>query len=63
MTAHRILTISHYFADEKDMEDSKNQGFAVLDKDQVKCKVRFFRRDLCLDKGRRDKDPGRTCRD
>lgn len=30
------------FADEKDMEDSKNQGFVVLDKDAVKCKVRFF---------------------
>lgn len=30
------------FADEKDMEDSKNQGFTVLDKEQVKCKVRFF---------------------
>ena len=30
------------FADENDMDDSRNQGFAVLDKDQVKCKVRFF---------------------
>ena len=30
------------FADEKDMEDSKNQGFAVLDREAVKCKVRFF---------------------
>ena len=30
------------FADEKDMEDSKNQGFTVLDKEQVNCKVRIF---------------------
>ena len=30
------------FADEKDMEDSKNQGFTVLDREQVKCRVRFF---------------------
>ena len=30
------------FADEKDMEDSKNQGFTVLDREAVKCKVRFF---------------------
>ena len=30
------------FADEKDMADSSNQGFTVLDKEQVKCQVRFF---------------------
>lgn len=30
------------FADEKDMEDSSNQGFTVLDREAVKCKVRFF---------------------
>ncbi len=30
------------FADEKDMEDSRNQGFAVLDKEAVRCRVRFF---------------------
>ena len=30
------------FADEKDMDDSSNQGFTVLDKEQVKCQVRFF---------------------
>lgn len=30
------------FADEKDMDDSKNQGFTVLDREAVKCKVRFF---------------------
>ena len=30
------------FADEKDMEDSKNQGFAVLDRERMKFRVRFF---------------------
>ncbi len=30
------------FADEKDMEDSKNQGFAVLDREKMKFRVRFF---------------------
>ena len=30
------------FADEHDMEDSKNQGFTVLDRENVSCKVRFL---------------------
>lgn len=30
------------FANEADMENSKNQGFAVLDKEAGKCKVRLF---------------------
>lgn len=30
------------FANEADMEDSKNEGFVVLNKDQVKCKVRYL---------------------
>ena len=30
------------FADVKDMEDSSNQGFAVLDRETVRCRVRFF---------------------
>lgn len=30
------------FADEKDMEESSNQGFAVLDREKIVCKVRFF---------------------
>ena len=29
------------FMDENDMADSKNQGFTVLNKDAVHCKVRF----------------------
>ncbi|MDO5147178.1 MAG: putative selenate reductase subunit YgfK [Eubacteriales bacterium] len=35
------------FGDEADMEDSKNQGFVVLDKDAVKCKVRYLG-DTCV---------------
>lgn len=30
------------FADEADMENSKNQGFTVLDKESVTCKVRLL---------------------
>lgn len=30
------------FANEADMENSENQGFAVLDKDAVSCKVRYL---------------------
>lgn len=30
------------FANEKDMEDSKNQGFAVLDQERIICKVRYL---------------------
>lgn len=30
------------FASEKDMEDSKNQGFAVLDRENCECKVRYL---------------------
>lgn len=30
------------FADEKDMEESKNQGFTVLDREAVTCRVRFL---------------------
>ena len=30
------------FASEKDMEDSKNQGFTVLDPESVSCKVRYL---------------------
>lgn len=30
------------FASEADMEDSKNEGFVVLDRDQVSCKVRYL---------------------
>ena len=45
------------FADEKDMEDSRNQGFTVLDKDQVKCKVRFFGETYIWTKGEETRIP------
>ena len=45
------------FADEKDMEDSKNQGFAVLDKEQVKCRVRFFGETYVWTKGEETRIP------
>lgn len=43
------------FADEKDMEDSKNQGFVVLDKELVKCKVRFLGETFVWTKGEETK--------
>ena len=45
------------FADEKDMEDSKNQGFAVLDAASVKCKVRFFGETYVWTKGEETRIP------
>ena len=45
------------FADEKDMEDSKNQGFTVLDKEAVKCKVRFFGETYVWTKGEETRIP------
>ena len=45
------------FADEKDMEDSKNQGFAVLDAKTVKCKVRFFGETYVWTKGEETRIP------
>ena len=45
------------FADEKDMEDSKNQGFVVLDRKAVKCKVRFFGETSVWTKGEETRIP------
>ncbi len=45
------------FASEEDMEDSKNQGFAVLDKEAVKCKVRFFGETYLWTKGEETRIP------
>lgn len=45
------------FADEEDMEDSKNQGFTVLDKEAVKCKVRFFGETYVWTKGEETRIP------
>ena len=40
------------FANEKDMADSKNQGFAVLDRDRVSCKVRYLGEEFIWEKGK-----------
>lgn len=45
------------FANEKDMADSKNQGFAVLDKEKVSCKVRFLGEEFLWTKGEETKLP------
>ena len=45
------------FADEKDMEDSRNQGFTVLDKEAVRCKVRFFGETYVWTKGEETRIP------
>lgn len=45
------------FADEKDMADSKNQGFAVLDKEQMIAKVRFMGDEFYWKKGEESKLP------
>ncbi|MCI9175398.1 MAG: putative selenate reductase subunit YgfK [Lachnospiraceae bacterium] len=40
------------FANEKDMADSKNQGFAVLDKETAKCRVRYLGEEFTWEPGR-----------
>lgn len=45
------------FANEEDMADSKNQGFTVLDKETVKCKVRFLGNEFEWTKGEEGKLP------
>lgn len=40
------------FASEKDMADSKNQGFAVLDKEKALCKVRILGEEFIWEKGK-----------
>lgn len=39
------------FASEKDMADSKNQGFAVLDQENVVCRVRYLGEEFTWKKG------------
>ena len=39
------------FASEKDMADSKNQGFAVLDREKVQCRVRYLGEEFTWEKG------------
>ena len=45
------------FADEKDMEESRNQGFAVLDREQIRCKVRFLGETCVWTKGEETRIP------
>ena len=45
------------FASEKDMADSKNDGFAVLNRDALECKVRFIGNELIWKKGEDTKVP------
>ena len=45
------------FASEKDMEDSKNQGFTVLDAEKVSCKVRYLGDTFTWTKGEETKLP------
>ncbi len=40
------------FANERDMAESKNQGFAVLDREQVICKVRYLGEEFVWEKGK-----------
>ena len=43
------------FATEADMENSKNQGFTVLDKEKVSCKVRFLGDEFTWEMGQEGK--------
>lgn len=45
------------FACEKDMEDSKNDGFAVLNREELACKVRFLGTEHTWKKGQDTKVP------
>lgn len=43
------------FANEKDMADSRNEGFTVLDRDAVRCRVRYLGDEFVWEKGQNDK--------
>ncbi|MCI6092894.1 putative selenate reductase subunit YgfK [bacterium] len=45
------------FASEEDMANSKNQGFVVLDKEKVSCKVRFLGEEFGWEKGQDSRLP------
>ena len=45
------------FANEKDMADSKNDGFAVLNREELTCKVRFLGTEHTWKKGQETKVP------
>lgn len=50
------------FADEADMEDSKNEGFAVLDREAVSCKVRYLGNILTWKSGEATELPETLCK-
>ncbi|MCI8888236.1 MAG: putative selenate reductase subunit YgfK [Hungatella sp.] len=43
------------FAGEEQMRDSKNQGFAVLDREKVVCKVRYLGEEFVWEKGQKSR--------
>ncbi len=43
------------FANEQDMADSKNEGFTVLDRDALRCKVRYLGEEFIWEKGQNGK--------
>lgn len=43
------------FANEQDMADSKNEGFTVLDRDAIRCKVRYLGEEFIWEKGQNGK--------
>ena len=45
------------FANEEDMKDSKNQGFAVIDSDKLQCKVRYLGNEFIWEKGQDNQMP------
>ena len=45
------------FANEADMANSKNQGFTVLDREKVNCKVRFLGEEFTWEKGQDSRLP------
>ena len=42
------------FANKADMADSKNEGFTVLDKETLKCRVRYLGEEFVWEKGQQD---------
>lgn len=50
------------FANEKDMEDSKNEGFTVVDPDTVACKVRYLGNQLSWSAGTVTDIPEALCK-
>lgn len=45
------------FANENDMADSKNEGFAVLDKEEIRCKIRYLGKEFIWTYGQDDSLP------